>query len=491
MNLVNLVNNPFKNPLLPTPIQYPICKLHDSSTTINTNIYFIKSPKLTSSLLIKNIENYLNVIKIKSNYTVDSYNSDVYLIPKDTLKCIIHPNNINNDLDINNTINNYLTSTKYNFTIDCKLLKNPDISINDILYEWKKVENISTLNKLGDGASKSVYKLEFGQRLVAAAKGYRNPIPFKEVTIHKLMQHPNIVKFYHGIKEKSGYTVIFTEYCPTMLSDKHKIRPVKRGHAEYYDMSNKGTQLRNSLYYDMSNNDLKIKHQDEKLGMSDKDKKTFNVNDKIIFSMPPHNHWYKAIVTTLPTTILTTFMSDNIILTYEETHDPVELKIPEDILKHYIKQLAEALQYMHTIGIVHGDIKFDNILIGSDEKPKLIDFGESKLIPYPSKLTDDRNKIWRNTKQRDIKALGNIILFMAANQELFVHRIYKPMSAQDINNDYIPSWEKQPKDEEMKELINIYGRGDPLLQHVLEYMTGCIVKQELSMDDVLKFPYFK
>lgn len=38
------------------------------------------------------------------------------------------------------------------------------------------------------------------------------------------------------------------------------------------------------------------------------------------------------------------------------------------------------LQYMHSKGIVHGDLKCDNIFVDDDEKAKVADFGFSFTI---------------------------------------------------------------------------------------------------------------
>lgn len=51
-----------------------------------------------------------------------------------------------------------------------------------------------------------------------------------------------------------------------------------------------------------------------------------------------------------------------------------------DTIKHYTKQFVEVLSYLHSKNIVHFDIKESNILFTSDNKIKLIDFGESVKV---------------------------------------------------------------------------------------------------------------
>jgi mitogen-activated protein kinase 15 len=48
--------------------------------------------------------------------------------------------------------------------------------------------------------------------------------------------------------------------------------------------------------------------------------------------------------------------------------------------KYIIYQIAKALKYIHSVGVIHRDIKPSNILISSDCKVKLCDFGLSRTI---------------------------------------------------------------------------------------------------------------
>ena len=53
--------------------------------------------------------------------------------------------------------------------------------------------------------------------------------------------------------------------------------------------------------------------------------------------------------------------------------------VPLDVIKLQLHMLVRAVDYCHKANIVHRDIKPDNVLIGSDLVPLLIDFGMVRL----------------------------------------------------------------------------------------------------------------
>jgi tRNA A-37 threonylcarbamoyl transferase component Bud32 len=57
-------------------------------------------------------------------------------------------------------------------------------------------------------------------------------------------------------------------------------------------------------------------------------------------------------------------------------------RVDEETAKLIIFSIAKAVQYLHSLGIVHRDIKLENILLdtSSDVKPKIIDFGLSCML---------------------------------------------------------------------------------------------------------------
>ncbi|MFW6030773.1 MAG: protein kinase domain-containing protein [Halanaerobiales bacterium] len=60
-------------------------------------------------------------------------------------------------------------------------------------------------------------------------------------------------------------------------------------------------------------------------------------------------------------------------------NDGVKPRLFSEIYKIFF-QVLEAIQFMHSLKLCHGDIKPDNILLGDKNRVKVTDFGTSKLI---------------------------------------------------------------------------------------------------------------
>jgi len=55
-------------------------------------------------------------------------------------------------------------------------------------------------------------------------------------------------------------------------------------------------------------------------------------------------------------------------------------RFEESTIKFYASQLVQVIGYLHSNGIVHRDLKLENILLDSDGYLKLIDFGLSTIV---------------------------------------------------------------------------------------------------------------
>lgn len=63
-------------------------------------------------------------------------------------------------------------------------------------------------------------------------------------------------------------------------------------------------------------------------------------------------------------------------------------RLPEDLAKFILKRLVEGLQHCHSRGVLHRDIKLDNVLLNSAGELKICDFGVSKIVKKGERMTE-------------------------------------------------------------------------------------------------------
>lgn len=91
-----------------------------------------------------------------------------------------------------------------------------------------------------------------------------------------------------------------------------------------------------------------------------------------------------------------------------ESSDLSKAKINPNFLRNVITQLSEAIYGIHSKGIIHRDIKPQNILIDDDGNIKLADFGISRSVSQPIRLyTPHVQSLWYRAPEILLEIQGN------------------------------------------------------------------------------------
>ncbi|ASP27952.1 serine/threonine protein kinase [Spiroplasma corruscae] len=113
-------------------------------------------------------------------------------------------------------------------------------------------------------------------------------------------------------------------------------------------------------------------------------------------------------------------------------------------IKYYFPKLCDALELAHKLGIIHRDIKPDNVLLTKSGQVKLSDFGISvmegfnseleKAIGTPKYMPPEIIAAQKPTPQSDIYSLGIMLYEFATGIAPFIHKEPKKIAIKHIND---------------------------------------------------------
>jgi len=106
--------------------------------------------------------------------------------------------------------------------------------------------------------------------------------------------------------------------------------------------------------------------------------------------------------------------------------------LPMEIVRYYAAQLVGVLQYIHFNGIVHRDLKPQNILISSDFRLKLIDFGDSLVEGATEDIVEKPDDNYDEMDEEDRKAREEEDKRAADKQEFVEFRAHDEDAEEDV-----------------------------------------------------------
>ena len=177
---------------------------------------------------------------------------------------------------------------------------------------------------------------------------------------------------------------------------------------------------------------------------------------------------------------------------YDIIHKPIR-KVKESIIKKYLYQSIQAINYLHKKKIIHRDIKPENILIDNDDNALLSDYG----IATHCKEGETRNtycgtdeylapEVIRGEnydEKIDIWAIGILIYECVSPSRKTPFNKLDFLERTKDNKEYLIKTEKELK-------INYDKDFNPLAKNLIEKILKINPKERLPIDDILKHVFF-
>ncbi|KAJ8957464.1 hypothetical protein NQ314_006541 [Rhamnusium bicolor] len=195
--------------------------------------------------------------------------------------------------------------------------------------------------------------------------------------------------------------------------------------------------------------------------------------------------------------------------------DNTKRQIEKELVRSYMKQLVEALAYMHSHRILHRDLKPQNLLVDKEGHIKLADFGLSRSFSLPTRTyTHEVVTMWYRAPELllgeklyctgiDIWSLGCIMAEMLMKKAIFpgdseIDQLYKIFKIMGTPNEEIwegisqfpdfkpsfPMWVPA----NLKEIVNFHNQEE---EDFLKYMLVYDPSKRKTAKELLKTNYLK
>jgi serine/threonine-protein kinase len=176
---------------------------------------------------------------------------------------------------------------------------------------------------------------------------------------------------------------------------------------------------------------------------------------------------------------------------------PLEQEVAVDIAR----QLASALDYAHGMGIVHCDIKPQNILVEANGKPKLLDFGIARAVTQTwamattvlgtaAYMAPEAVEGRRPDVRSDVYSLATVLYEMLSGRLPFEGESSAAQTAQRLVADPVPLSKHVSVPKELEEAIMGGLERDPQKrpQTAAAFASGLLLEQEAAPAHTLTAP---
>ncbi|CAG9764341.1 unnamed protein product [Ceutorhynchus assimilis] len=195
--------------------------------------------------------------------------------------------------------------------------------------------------------------------------------------------------------------------------------------------------------------------------------------------------------------------------------DVSKLSLEQELVRNYMKQLVDAMAYLHSHRILHRDLKPQNLLVDKEGHIKLADFGLSRSFSLPTRTyTHEVVTMWYRAPELllgekmyctgvDIWSLGCVMAEMLMKRALFpgdseidqLYKIFKIMGTPTeekwrgvtLLQDYkpaFPKWQAQ----NLQDIIRFHCEEE---EQLLEYMLTYDPAKRKTAKELLRCNYLK